>query len=246
MLAVLLLGCTANMMRVLYVPPNEVVLMGTLFLASEHTPVAFVGNFTRDSVCTMPASIVLGSHSVARMAPSVVADYVYLHYQRVLHRVTCVLTYSTGSSPTRESAAQMQLSISDLVSDVSIVFGFYNRHLLYFGPIPESYAIHMVNLGNLTLDGPPVDLAAIPIRTSNGTAMMLSAAHWDHVLTTAHCGRVWTVVSGLSFSKACAGDEPSNGTSIVSLRALGAGIHVQPGYVIPFCPRPPLCCPRPF
>jgi len=239
MLAVLLAtGCTANMMRMLYVPPNEVVLTGSLFLASEHTPTAFVGNFTRDSVCTMPASVVLRSHSVARMAPSVVADYVYLHYQRVLHRVTCVLTYSTGSSPTRESAAQMQLSISDLASDVSIVFGFYNRQLLYFGPIPESYAIHMVDLGNLTLDGSPTDLAAIPMRTANGTAMMLSAAHWDHELTTAHCGRVWTVIAGLSFAKACTGDEPTNGTSIVSLRALGAGMHVQPGCVRAHLPPP--------
>lgn len=239
MLVAVLLAAVGNRVSMMYVPPNEVVVTGTLFLGSSQVTTAFYGNFAADSACTLPASVVLGSASVARFSPTVVADYVYLHYQERLHRVTCALEYSAGSSPAAATNVQMRLSVSDLISDVAVMYDFYGTHMLFFAGIPESYRSHLLDRGKLVLGEPPTDLANISVVSANGTRFRLSAAHWNHVLTAADCGKQWAFLPGVSVDVPCTGDEPPSGVSIVSLRALGGtGIHVRDGNVTVYTTNP--------
>jgi len=117
-----------------------------VYLGSDKVPTHYYGNFSKNALCTMPASVVLDSGSVALMSPIIVKDYVYLHYQRNLVRLECFLEYSSSDDPHKKQSASMRMAISDLVPELSVIYDFYHHNMLYLGKIfflLKLYATHV-------------------------------------------------------------------------------------------------------
>lgn len=218
----------SNIVRISYVPPNEIVVQGILYLGGHHEKVLYVGNFT-PTTTTVPASIALDSSSLIRNAPNIVSDYVYTYYQTVYKKVTGVLVFSTGVSPRSKENANMVLSLSSLSPDITIVYNFYGRHMLYIGDVPESYRSHMVSVGTVTYTGPTTDLSHLFVAMTSTTTktFVLNMGAWDHVFSASDCGIEWSF-GDTSVFVPCS-EATVVGTSIVSLRALSLGLHVKSG-----------------
>lgn len=222
-----------NLVDVTYVPPNEVILRGVLFMGSHHDRVLFVGNFT-PTISTIPASVALSSGSLIRVAPEVVEDYVYVYYQEVYKKIRGVLMYNTGESPKAKDGANMILSLSSLSPDITIVYGFYGRVLFYIGDVPESYASHMVSPGRLTYVGSTTDLSSIPIAATSNTevrVMRLNLGSWNHVIAFLDCNMTWWLDEAPSVRVylPCTTASPLVTTTVLSLKELQLGVHVSSG-----------------
>lgn len=114
-----------NVAQLLYVPPNELLFQGSVFLGSQQTKLPFVGNASAGTYCTMPSAVVGQSNSVAYMSDEIVRDYVYMHYQKSLRRLECFLSLTSGNGPYDSRGTSMQVGLSDFVDDISIVVSFF-------------------------------------------------------------------------------------------------------------------------
>ena len=220
---VLVLVVASNRVTPIEIPPNDIILSGNVYLGSSKTKVICYWNFTSNAVTTMPSTVVLSSSSLIKNNHTV-TDYVYAHYQTAGHNITGEVTYPTTSAA--NTIPTMQMAMSELATDVSVIYDFYGESFLYLGEIPESFRAHMISLGRTPIAG-PLTLDAIPITVTNGgstTTMNLNLGAVFHDCNAADTG-TWTI-DGTSIDITCK-NGTNSGTSIISAYALGIGVHVS-------------------